>query len=248
MPREPVAIAVALADKLDLIAGFFSVDERPSGSGDPFALRRAALGIIRIIREAGLRLRLRQVIRQATQALDAVAAQDEIFAFIIERLRVQLRSEGARHDVLAAVFAAGEDDDLVRLLARSQAVAALLEGPDGANLLGGYRRADNILRIEDRRDGPHRGPVDADLLEQAEERDLAQALDLAEPQIEAETEAENFAAAMTVMASLRAPLDVFFDKVTVNAERPALRHNRLALLHRTKLCMDAVADFSKIET
>lgn len=251
VPRSPVAIATALADKLDQISGFFHVGEKPTGSGDPFALRRAALGIIRIIRENQLRIRLRELIRQAL-SFPGLAEQDalveEIFAFIIERLRVQLRSEGARHDVLSAVFAAGADDDLTRLLARTEAVTGLLTGPDGANLVAAYRRAANILRIEDKKDGPHTGAVDPAALEQAEEKALATALDAAQPVISARLAAEDFGGAMLAMASLRAPMDAFFDKVTVNADETRLRTNRLRLLHSIKTCVDQAADVSKIES
>jgi glycyl-tRNA synthetase beta chain len=242
VPDQPVAIAVALADKIDSVVAFFSVGEQPTGSGDPFALRRSALGIIRIIRENRLRLKLLDVIRQAG------GEAEPVFAFIIERLRVQLRAEGARHDVLAAVFAAGGDDDLTRLLARTDAVAGLLAQPDGVNLLAAYRRAANILRIEDRRDGPHAGPPDPALFTEAAERALGTALDEAEPRIAEALAREDFAAAMGAMAALRAPIDAFFDHVTVNAAAAELRRNRLRLLRRITACMDHVADFSKIES
>jgi glycyl-tRNA synthetase beta chain len=241
VPSEPVSIAVALADKLDLLARFFAIGEKPTGSGDPYALRRAALGIIRILRENNLRLALIPLIEAAG------GPAQELVDFFAERLRVQLRADGARHDVLAAVFAAGADDDIVRLLARADAVAALLGTEDGADLLTAYRRAANILRIEDRKDGPHEGAPDPALLELAEERALATALDAAEPRIAERLSAEDFAGAMTAMAELRAPIDAFFDKVTVNAEQPELRRNRLRLLRRVRAVMDRAADFSKIE-
>ena len=240
VPSEPVAIAVALADKLDQLAAFFAVGEVPTGSGDPFALRRAALGVIRIVRENRLRLPLRQ-------AFGSDAPTDALLAFIADRLRVQLRSEGARHDVLAAVFAAGADDDITRLLARTDAVAAFLATPDGRDLLAASRRAANILRIEDKRDGPHAGPLDPALLVQAEEQALAAALDAAEPAVETDIAAERYADAMAALAALRPPLDAFFDKVTVNAPDPALRLNRLRLLARVTDAMGRAADFSQIE-
>ncbi len=240
VPSEPVSIAVALADKLDQLAAFFAVGEVPTGSGDPFALRRAALGVIRIVRENRLRLPLRQ-------AFGSDAPTDALLAFIADRLRVQLRSEGARHDVLAAMFAAGADDDITRLLARTDAVAAFLATPDGRDLLAASRRAANILRIEDKRDGPHAGPLDPALLVQAEEQALAAALDAAEPAVETDIAAERFADAMAALAALRPPLDAFFDKVTVNAPDPALRLNRLRLLARVTDAMGRAADFSQIE-
>ena len=243
VPQGRVAIAVALADKLDTLAGFFGIGEKPSGSGDPYALRRAALGIIRIIREHGLRLSLRAMIAAAGQGADV----EELLGFLLERLRVQLRTEGARHDVLNAVLGAGLDDDLVRLLARSDAVAGLLGTEDGANLLAAYRRAANILRIEEKKDGPHDGAVDAGLLQAAEEQALAAALDGVAPQVSAALGDEDFAVAMSHMARLRAPLDAFFEAIQVNAEDAALRQNRLRLLARVRTVMNDVADFSKID-
>jgi len=173
--------------------------------------------------------------------------RDRVLGFVIERLRIQLRSEGARHDVLAAVFAAGADDDITRLLARTEAVAAFLATPDGANLLAARRRAANILRIEDKKDGPHAGPLTPDLLRLPEETALAQAIDHAEPALASHLAAERFAPAMAALAALRPPLDAFFDKITVNDADPALRANRLRLLARVGAAMDRAADFSRIE-
>lgn len=252
-PSEPVSIAVALADKLDLLAGFFAIGEKPSGSGDPYALRRAGLGIIRIILENRLRLKLTSMIEAALKPhpSDKPPPIFDILSFLVERLRVQMRSDGARHDVLAATFgrvaSADVEIDLTLLLSRTHAVAALLGTDDGVNLLTAYRRAANILRIEDKRDGPHTGALDLALLRQAEESALNKTLDMVEPDISARLAGEDFAAAMSAMAALRAPLDAFFDKVTVNAPEPALRQNRLRLLHRVRATMDQVADFSKIE-
>jgi glycyl-tRNA synthetase beta chain len=282
VPGEPIAIAVALADKLDMLAGFFAVDERPTGSGDPFALRRAALGTIRIIRENRLRLRLEDALAEAffgfPQALGETASPDfgmavaqeklktgwqpakgsahppmvaafaaGLLDFLAERLRVQLRAEGARHDLVAAAFGQGGEDDLLRLLARAEALKALVEGPDGPNLLAAAKRAANILRIEDKKDGPHAGPVDPGLLTATEEQALAAALDAAEPAVAQALLAENFAAAMSALAALRAPLDAFFEKVIVNDPDKATRANRLRLLARLRGAMDTVADFSRIE-
>ncbi|PWS37836.1 glycine--tRNA ligase subunit beta [Falsiroseomonas bella] len=281
VPAEPTAIAVALADKLDTLAGFFAADERPTGSGDPFALRRAALGIIRIIRENGLRLRLAGAFAEAffgfPQAVGVspapefgmAVAQEKLNAgwrppadsahppmvsafaaglvdFLAERLRVQLRAEGARHDVVAAAFTAGEDD-LLRLLARADALKDLVESDTGRNLLAAYKRAANILRIEEKKDGPHTGAVDAALLALPEEQALAAALDAAEPAAKTALADEKYPEAMAALAALRGPVDAFFDRVTVNAPEKELRQNRLRLLNRLRSAMDAVADFSKLE-
>jgi len=246
-PAEPVAVAAALADKLDQLAAFFAVGEVPTGSGDPFALRRAALGAIRVIRENRLRLPLADLFEAAGQDLPAPVPTPVLLAFLAERLRVQLRAEGARHDVLAAVFAAGADDDILRLLSRTDAVAAFLATPVGADLLAASRRAANIVRIEDKRDGPHAGPVEADLLTAPEEHALAAALDLAEPAVADGVAQERYADAMRALAGLRPPLDAFFDQVTVNAPDPALRRNRLRLLARVGAAMGRAADFSRIE-
>jgi glycyl-tRNA synthetase beta chain len=245
----PVSVAVALADKLDQLVGFFAIGEKPTGSGDPYALRRAGLGIIRIIRENGLRLKLRDLIDAAGHGFHHHGVHPvppaEILEFLADRLRVQLRTEGARHDVLTAVFATGADDDIVRLLARAGAVAAFLGTEDGTNLLTAYRRAANILRIEDRKDGPHTGDPSVERFEAAD-RSLYEAT-LNVNFVEALIGEEKFAEVMAVMASLRAPLDSFFTDVTVNAPDPDLRRNRLRLLHRVRAIMDRVADFSRIE-
>jgi glycyl-tRNA synthetase beta chain len=241
VPVARVSAAVALADKLDLIAAFFGVGEAPTGSGDPFALRRAALGVIRIIRENGFRLDLRALVQAAADGDPA-----PVLAFIEDRLRVQLKAEGVRHDVAAAVLAL-RDDHLTRKLARLSAISALLGSADGANLIAAYRRAANILRIEDRKDGPHAPSPNPALLLQAEEAALSEALDRSDPAIAARLQAEDYAGAMAVMAGLRAPLDAFFDRVTVNAPEPELRRNRLALLSKIRSVMDQVADFSKLE-
>ena len=258
IPTAPVSIAVALADKIDQLVGFFAIGAKPTGSGDPYALRRAALGIIRIIRENKLRtLRFSLVpLFAAAQipyadvigkaAMDPGLAQ-EIMNFLADRLLVQLRTEGSRHDVLSAVFAAGADDDIARLLAKADAVAALLASKDGADLLTAYRRAANILRIEDRKDGPHAADPDSALLQETEEIDLNHALDSMHDVTDLLAR-EDYATAMSRMSRLRAPLDAFFERVTVNAAEPELRRNRLFLLHRVRSAMDRVADFSRIES
>ncbi len=258
VPREPVAVAVALADKLDQLVSFFLIGERPGGSGDPFALRRAALGVIRIIRENGLRLPLGRVLRAANalwsggepSALDGAGGPllvSEVMAFLVERLRVQLRAGGERHDVLSAVLGAGGDDDLVRVLSRMDAVASLLGGADGTDLLAAYRRAASILRIEDRRDGPHTGRPDAALMRQSQELALLEMLEAVQPAIIAALAAERFGDAISTLATLRTPLDAFFEVVTVNDPDPVLRQNRLRLLAWLRDTMDHVADFSAIE-
>ncbi|MFM7303462.1 MAG: glycine--tRNA ligase subunit beta, partial [Alphaproteobacteria bacterium] len=283
VPTEPVAIAVALADKIDQLVGFFAAGEKPTGSGDPFALRRAALGVIRIIRENGLRLPLADLMGEAfflyPQATNATASPDfgleiaeakrstgwqapsgaahppmvaafaaGLLDFLAERLRVQLRGEGARHDVVAAVFGATPDDDLNRLLARADAVRGFVESEAGTNLLAAHRRAVNILRIEEKRDGhAFDTGYEAHLLKLPEEAALAAALEEAGSRIRLDIEAEDFERAMEAMAGLRAPVDAFFEKVIVNDPAPELRRNRLRLLARLRAAMDAVADFSKIE-
>jgi glycyl-tRNA synthetase beta chain len=171
----------------------------------------------------------------------------EVLDFLAERLRVQLRAEGRRHDIVAAVFGAAADDDLTRLLARSDALATMLATPDGANLLAAYKRAANILRIETRKDGPHDGPVDPALLATGPERGLAEAVSATTQAVAAALAAEDFLAAMASLASLRAPVDAFFDQVVVNDADPQLRRNRLRLLNALCAAMDAVADVSKIE-
>ena len=241
-PSAPVSIAVALADKLDQLTGFFAIGEKPSGSGDPYALRRAALGVIRIIRENGLRLRLKNLLPPT----GAETAQS-VLAFILERLVVQLRTDGARYDVLNAVFGAAglaNDDDIVDLLARTDAVTMLLRTKDGADLLAAYRRAANILRIENRKDGPHEGAPTAGT--EPAEAALYNALSgLAD--VKVLLQQEDYSTAMAKTARLRAPLDRFFDEVTVNAPEPEYRRNRLRLFNEVRSVMDQIADFSRIE-
>jgi glycyl-tRNA synthetase beta chain len=253
VPSEPVTIAVALADKLDQLAGFFSIGERPTGSGDPYALRRAALGVIRIIRENALRLPLQHCLLQAAGAFsqDANGLARDIWKFVEERLTVQLRGEGARHDVIGAVLShtvvrPRGADDLICISALIAAIGAFLQTDDGGNLLAAYKRAANILRIEDARDGPHRGVPDAGMLRERAERELFAALNESEI-VERHLAQENFIAAMSAFAALRKPLDAFFNDVTVNDADPALRRNRLNLLYGVCSCLNRVADFSKVE-
>ena len=257
VPTAPESVAVGLADRLDTLVGFFAIGERPTGSGDPFALRRAALGVIRLVRENGLRLDLRAVLSEAIEGYGGVLEVggeararlvEELFGFLVERLRVQLRAEGRRHDVVAATLAQAAEGDLVRLLARAEALASLLGTEDGLNLLTAFKRASNILRIEERKDGRRYAEApDPALLREPAEAALAAALDAAEPEIARRLAAEDFAGAMAEMGRLRAPVDRFFDAVTVNATETDLRANRLRLLARIRAVTARVADFSLLE-
>jgi glycyl-tRNA synthetase beta chain len=247
VPSEAVGIAVALADKIDQLAGFFSIGEKPTGSGDPYALRRAALGIIRIIVENRLRAGIGALFAPAIGLFPDAPESGVFLDFLVERLRVQLRAEGASHDVLQAVFANSVADDLVALLARTDAVSGFLASEAGRDLLAGYRRAANILRIEEKRDGPFNGTPDPALFVQPQENNLADAVTSASEAIRVNLGLENFQASMAALATLRAPLDAFFESVTVNASEPATRRNRLLLLRSVRDTMHLVADFSKIE-
>jgi glycyl-tRNA synthetase beta chain len=237
VPRGIVAAGVALADKLDTLTAFFKIGEKPSGSGDPYALRRAALGVIRIILENNFTLPL----------LPLLGHDQALFDFIIERLRVKLRGEGERFDILDAVLNAGTDDDLVRIMQRVSAVRDFLATADGTNLLVAYRRAANILRIEDSKDGPHKPePVDGPLPLPAETA-LRDMLATIQTDAVAAFAAGNFADAMLALARLRTLVDDFFAQVTVNAAEPQNRLNRLRLLAQLRDTMHQIADFSKIE-
>lgn len=254
-PTAPVSVALALADKIDTLAGFFAIGERPTGSKDPYALRRAALGVIRLILENNLRLPLAAAFARALELhrlalapegrAEAVAA---LLAFIADRLKVALREKGVRHDLIAAVFALGGEDDLVRLLARVEALGRFLESEAGANLLVAYRRASNIVRIEEKKDRQrYNGGADPALLRQREEQALDRALAEAARASAAALAAEDFAGAMAALAALRQPVDAFFDEVTVNCEEAALRANRLRLLSQIRATLYGVADFARIE-
>ncbi|WP_114912564.1 glycine--tRNA ligase subunit beta [Acidibrevibacterium fodinaquatile] len=250
-PMNYAARAVALADKIDQLAGFFAIGEKPTGAGDPYALRRAALGIIQIIRKFALEFfSLREALEQAAQGLGIAVPIDDIITFVVERLRVQLRSEGGRHDVLAAVFAASADDNIFRLLARAFLITRFLASDNGANLLVAYRRAANILRIEDRKDGPHTGQVKQSLFKTDEEPALFRTLVDFEKRagLGASYQSESWLGQIVHdLALLRPPIDAFFEKVTVNDPDPALRRNRLRLLSRIRDTMNRFADFSLIE-
>jgi glycyl-tRNA synthetase beta chain len=251
-PAAPLSIVAALADKIDSVVSFFSIGEKPTGSRDPFALRRAALGIIRLVVENGLRVPLAAAFTHSYSTLGwhAPDPSPELLDFIAERLRVHLREQGIGHDLIAAVFnRAGErEDDLVRLLARVAALRAFLASEDGANLLIAFRRASNIVAIEERRDARnYDGGIDPMLLRQSDERVLAERLDEAGKAAGTFLESEQFEAAMSELARLRRPVDDFFDKVTVNCDDVALRENRLRLLSRIRATLNQVADFSQIE-
>ncbi len=241
-----IPTCVALADRIDTLVAFFAKGIKPTGSKDPFALRRAALQIIQTILVNGTRLRLADTIERGKATLGAAALDTaELLDFFADRLKVQQREAGVRHDLIDAVFALGGEDDLVRLLARVKALQAFVETEDGANLLAGYKRAANILKKE--------GGVPADAsavpsyTPEPAEHALIAALETAEPKAAAAIEAEDFSAAMSALASLRGPIDAFFDKVTVNDSSPEKRTTRLALLEKIRAAVHNVADFSKIE-
>ena len=304
VPVNPVSIAVALADKIDMLVGFWAIDEKPTGSKDPFALRRAALGIIRIVIDNKLRLPLRDTLWRHFAAirrdealaeaiailgplhadiaalsasdvetavkLEALASKIErdkrveltslvrahkdldltvdLLSFFADRLKVHLREQGARHDLVDAVFALQDQDDLLMIVRRVDALGKFLDTEDGKNLLVGYRRAANILRDEEKKDKKsYSGAPDADRLTAPEEKALASAIERAEDDVAAALKKEDFEAAMSAIAKLRVPVDAFFDKVTVNADDKALRENRLRLLDRIRKATLSVADFSRIE-
>ena len=257
-PTAPVSVAVAMADKIDTLVGFFAIGETPTGSKDPFALRRAALGVIRLIIENGLRINLLALFAQARARIPgaegAAEADAKLLDFFADRLKVHLREQGVRHDLIAAVFELGGEDDLVRLLARVHALSDFLATDDGANLLAGYRRASNILRAEEKKDGPFSASdavfadrIDPSILAQPEETALYDAVREAEGAIKAHLAAEDFTSAMASLSHLRGPIDAFFDAVTVNADDAALRTNRLRLLDAVRTVMGNIADFSRVE-
>ena len=302
VPADPVSIAVALADKLDTLVGFWAIDGKPTGSKDPYALRRSALGVIRIVIENELRLPLRMqlwrhfgVIRRDENLAEAIAllhplneqiltlsATDielavklevlvsekakqltgpvlvqahsylqqthDLLSFFADRLKVQLRENGAQHDLVDAVFALEGQDDLLLIVRRVAALGKFLDTDDGKNLLAGVKRASNILRIEEKKDNKsYAGMPDAKRLAAPEEKALAEAVSVAQKDASAAVAKEDFAAAMSAMAKLRPKVDAFFDKVTVNVDDKTLRENRLKLLNEIREATRAVADFSRIE-
>ena len=251
-PRNPVSVSVALADKIDTLVGFFAIGETPTGSRDPFALRRAALGVIRLVLENNLSLSLTKTFEIASQAFAASVAKDfdaaALIAFIEDRLRVYLRDRGFRHDFVAAVFALRSEDNLLRLQSRAEALRGFLSTVDGANLLRAYKRASNIVRIEEKRDGQeYPGPARADGLTDEAERNLAERLEEAAQASGDAVARADFVQAMTELSGLREPVDVFFDQVKVNADDGELRANRLRLLSQICGTLNQIADFSHIE-
>jgi len=233
-PADKVSIAVALADKLDALTSFFAAGEKPTGSGDPFALRRAALGIIRILLENKVRYPLK--------------LESDLLSFFADRLKVAIKEKGVRHDLIDAVFSLGNEDDLVRLVARVEALQGFLKSDDGANLLAGYKRAANILKAEEKKDGKtFISEVSEKLLTEQAEKSLFAALTKARAAITAALAKEDFVAAMQQMASLRVPVDSFFEDVKVNADDRSVRENRLSLLASLRATLHQVADFSRIE-
>ncbi len=250
-PTAPVSVAVALADRLDTLTGFWSIKETPTGSRDPFGLRRAALGAIRLVLENGLRLDLIRAFSAAETAHAAATDRDDLLAFFEDRLKVQVREQGVRHDLIDAVFALSGEDDLVRLLARVKALQEFIGTDDGRDLLVAYNRAANIVRAEEKKEkglaAKIAGALGEKLLQQAEERALATALASADARAATALDSEDFAGAMAALAELRKPIDVFFDRVTVNTDQTELRLNRLKLLARIRTTIDRVADFSRIE-
>lgn len=284
VPTAPVTVAVSLADKLDTLAGFFLIDERPTGSKDPFALRRAILAVIRLVTANDLRLSLSDAFLEAqarlesndeSQVFNALSA-NHFEDFLADRLKVQQREAGVRHDLIDAVFALGGEDDLVRLLARVKALQSFMETKDGANLLAGFKRAANILKKEDWHgsegeiartgeedplalvdDPDMKAVIQAKMNErhakelsytpEPAEKALMDALESSEPAATRAIDAEDFSGAMAALASLRAPIDRFFDEVTVNADEENKRAHRLDLLARFRAAVHQVADFSRIE-
>ena len=234
VPTAPVSIAVALADKLDLLSGFWRIDEKPTGSKDPFALRRAALGVIRLLRANRIELAL----------LDHV--EPDLLAFIQDRLKVHLRDEGVRHDLIEAVLSP-DADDVLAIARRVEALGALLGSADGPDLLAGTRRAANILAAEEKKGTTVGTAMDPELFETDEERTLFGALEQAEAGAGEALSRRDYTTAMRAIASLRGPIDAFFEAVLVNAEDEAVRANRLALMRRVRDVVRPVADLSKVE-
>jgi len=245
VPAEPVSVAVALADKIDTLTGFWAINEKPTGSKDPYALRRAALGVIRIVIDNNLRLPLKDVFEKA---VNKFSTGDDLLAFFADRLKVQLRDQGARHDLVDAVFSLSGQDDLLIIVRRVEALGKFLDSDDGKNLLAGYKRATNIIRIEEKKDKrEYTGAPESQKYELPEEKALAEAIDVARKEAKAAIAKEDFSAAMRAMAKLRPRVDAFFDKVTVNVDKKGLRENRLKLLNEIREATRSVADFSKIE-
>jgi glycyl-tRNA synthetase beta chain len=282
IPASKVGMAVALADKLDTLVGFWAIDEKPTGSKDPYALRRAALGVTRSVLESGLRFRLVDFFEIASKGVEVTqielrhregqkAGGDylvaigrverpwrtfqvssrsvELVDFFADRLKVYLKDQGARHDLIDAVFSLGGQDDLLMVVKRVEALSSFLETDDGKNLLAGVKRAANILRIEEKKDNTtYSGDVNPQQLIKGEEKALHSAITASSAQARKAVENEDFEAAMKAIAKLRAPVDAFFEGVTVNDKDQTFRVNRLRLLNRIREACAEVADFSKIES
>ena len=258
VPSAPVSVAVALADKIDTLCGFWAIDEKPTGSKDPYALRRAALGVIRLVLGNGVRFALNApgkpfdvmftMLVTALHVRGMEAKRADLLAFFHDRLKVHLRDQGIRHDVIDACLAMPNNDDLTLLVRRAEALGAFLKSDDGENLVQGFRRANNILTQAEAQDGVEYsfGP-DPKLAETDEERALFAALDTADAEIAPAMAAEDFAAAMRAMAGLRAPIDAFFEAVQINTDNAILRRNRLNLLHRIRAICLQVADLTRLE-
>jgi glycyl-tRNA synthetase beta chain len=248
-PSKPVSVCIALADKLDTLVGFFAIDEKPTGSKDPYALRRAALGVIRLILENNLRLPLFNLFLQSFGRYgQGQNPSDDLLSFFADRLKVHLKEQGIRHDCIDAVFSLGGEDDLVRLLARVSALSEFLATDDGDNLLIAYRRAANILKIEEKKDcRSYDTLTDLGLFASDEEKILFTGLEACSNLISDAVVVENFSVAMQALAKLRGPVDAFFDKVIVNDDNKIIRENRLKLLSLIRSALDGVADFSKVE-
>jgi glycyl-tRNA synthetase beta chain len=251
VPTDPVSVAVALADKIDTLTGFWAIDEKPTGSKDPFALRRAALGVIRLVLGNGVKGSIFTLLQQGLSlnaAADSVTPAKDLISFFHDRLKVFLKDQGIRHDVIDACLAMPGNDDLTLLVNRATALAAFLKTEDGPNLLQGYKRANTILSQAEAKDGvEYSFGADIKFAETDEERALFTALDQAEAAITPAMAAEDFPAAMQAMAKLRAPIDAFFTAVQVNADNQIVRRNRLNLLHRIRAICSGVADLTKIE-
>src|SRR5215218_1809159 len=261
VPNDPVSVAVALADKIDTLVGFWAIGEKPTGSKDPYALRRAALGVIRLLLENEQNVKLAPVLDSHAQKFNLTGVATvkwagrevrtssvDLLAFLADRLKVQLREQGARHDLVDAVFALEGQDDLLMVARRVEVLGEFLDTDDGKNLLAGTKRAANILRIEEKKDGkPFDGAPDASLYSLPEEKALATAVGQVKAEASAAVAREDFSGAMTAMAKLRPAVDAFFDKVKVNDDDPKVRENRLKLLNEIRVATRAVADFSKIQ-
>jgi glycyl-tRNA synthetase beta chain len=265
-PSAPVSVAVAMADKIITLTCFWSIDEKPTGSKDPFALRRAALSVVRLVLENGLRVNLIDLfelekpirtergmvgfksINWGSHGRSVRESWVNLLSFFADRLKVYLKDQGIKHDLIDAVFALEGQDDLVLIVSRINALKEFLETEDGANLLTAYKRAANILRIEEKKDkASYRGEANAKSFQDAEEHALHEAISASVPAALKAAEIEDFTRAMGELAKLRGPVDAFFDKVKVNAEDADVRKNRLLLLSQIVTALEQVADFSKLE-